>query len=75
MATFLAIYLMAVLQPSRYSIFHGRDTPIQLGLLWWSYLCQYLNTEISTQGNRGFTTETLSISYTIHLYIKLVVIL
>jgi len=27
-ATFLAIYLTAVLQPSRYSIFHGRDTPI-----------------------------------------------
>jgi len=23
---------MAVLQPSGYSVFHGRDTPIQLGL-------------------------------------------
>ena len=31
-ATFLATYLMAVLQPSGYSIFHGRDTPIQLSL-------------------------------------------
>ena len=30
--TFLATRLMAVLQPSRYSIFHGGDTPIQLGL-------------------------------------------
>ena len=31
-ATFLATRLMAVLQPSGYSIFHGGDTPIQLGL-------------------------------------------
>ena len=29
---FLATRLMAVLQPSGYSIFHGGDTPIQLGL-------------------------------------------
>jgi len=27
-ATFLVTRLMAVLQPSRYSIFHGGDTPI-----------------------------------------------
>jgi len=27
-ATFLAIHLIAVLQPSRYSIFHSGDTPI-----------------------------------------------
>ena len=32
-ATFLIIHLRAVLQPSRYSVFHGRDTPIQLSLL------------------------------------------
>ena len=32
-AIFLATHLMAVLQPSRYSVFHGGDTPIQLGLL------------------------------------------
>jgi len=31
-ATFLATCLMAVLQPSRYSIFHSGDTPIQLSL-------------------------------------------
>jgi len=31
-ATFLTTCLIAVLQPFRYSIFHGRDTPIQLGL-------------------------------------------
>ena len=31
-ATFLATCLMAVLQPSGYSVFHDRDTPIQLGL-------------------------------------------
>ena len=31
-ATFLATRLMAVLQPSRYSVFHGRDIPIQLSL-------------------------------------------
>ena len=32
-ATFLTTYLIVVLQLSRYSIFHGRDTSIQLGLL------------------------------------------
>ena len=31
-AIFLATCFLAVLQPSRYSVFHGRDTPIQLGL-------------------------------------------
>ena len=31
-ATFLATCLIAVLQPFGYSIFHGGDTPIQLGL-------------------------------------------
>ena len=31
-ATFLATHLMTVLQPSRYSVFHGGDTPIQLSL-------------------------------------------
>ena len=31
-AIFLATHLMMVLQPSRYSVFHSRDTPIQLGL-------------------------------------------
>jgi len=31
-AIFLVTCLMAVLQPSGYSIFHSRDTPIQLGL-------------------------------------------
>ena len=29
---FLATRLMVVLQPSEYSVFHGRNTPIQLGL-------------------------------------------
>ena len=32
-ATFLTTCLIAVLQPSRYSVFHSRDTPIQLSLL------------------------------------------
>ena len=31
-ATFLTTHLMAVLQPSGYSVFHDGDTPIQLGL-------------------------------------------
>ena len=31
-AIFLATRLMAVLQPSGYSVFHSGDTPIQLGL-------------------------------------------
>ena len=74
-ATFLTTCLMVVLQPSRYYIFHGRDTPILLGLPWRSYSYQCLNTETSTWGNRGFTTETPSISYTISLYIRLVVTL
>ena len=55
--------------------FHSRNTPIQLSLLWQSYLCQCLNTETFTQGNKGFTTETPSISYNICLYIRLVVTL
>jgi len=50
--TFLATCLMAVLQLSRYSIFHSEDTPIQLSLPWWSYPCQCLNTEISARGNK-----------------------
>ena len=31
-ATFLTTRLMVVLQPSRYSVFHDGDTPIQLSL-------------------------------------------
>jgi len=31
-ATLLATHLMAVLQPSGYSVFHGGGTPIQLSL-------------------------------------------
>ena len=31
-AIFLTTYVMAVLQPSGYSVFHSRDTPIQLSL-------------------------------------------
>ena len=31
-ATYLATHLIAVLQPSGYSVFHGRDTLIQFGL-------------------------------------------
>jgi len=72
-ATFLITCLTVVLQPSEYSIFHGRDTPIQLGLPWQSYLCQCLNTKTSAWVNSGFTTETLSTSYNICLYIRLVV--
>ena len=61
--TFLATCLMVVLHPSRYSVFHNGDTPIQLSLLWWSYSYQCLN------------TETPSISYIFCLYIRLVVTL
>ena len=74
-ATFLATCLRAVLQPSEYSIFHGGDTPTQLSLPWRSCSCQCLNTETSARGNRGFTTETPSISYIISWYIRLVVTL
>ena len=69
-ATFLATCLMVVLQLSGYSVFHGGDTPIQLGLSWQSYFCQCLNTETSTWSNRSFTTEILSISYTIRFVYK-----
>jgi len=74
-AIFLATHLTAVLQPSRYSVFHGGNTPIRLSLPWWSYSSQCLNTETSAQSNRGYTTETLSISYSKYLYIRLVVTL
>ena len=74
-ATFLTTRLMVVLQSSGYSIFHSGNTPIQSGLPWQSYSCQCLNTETSTWGNRSFTTETPSISYTITLYKRLVVTL
>ena len=36
-ATFFTTYLTAVMQPSRYSIFHDGDTSIRLGLPWQSY--------------------------------------
>jgi len=63
------------MQLSRYSIFHDGDTPIRLSLPWQSHSCQCLNTETSTCGNRGYTTETLSISYSRNLYIRLVITL
>jgi len=56
-------------------------------LLWWeysysawssiaeSYFYQYLTTETSTWSDRGYTTETPSISYNSYLYIRLVVTL
>jgi len=72
-ATFLATYLIAVLQLSRYSVFHSRNTPIQLGLPWQSCSCQCLNTETSTQDNRGYTTDTPSISYSRNSYISLII--
>ena len=74
-ATFLTTHLTVVLQPSRYSIFHSRDTFIWLGLPWWSYSYQCLNTETFAHGNRGYITETLSISYSKSSYIRLVVTL
>ena len=74
-ATFLTTCLIVVLQSSEYSVFYGRDTPIQLSLPWQSCSCQCLNTEISAWSNRSFTTKTPSISYNIYLYIRLVVIL
>ena len=63
-------HLMAVMQLSRYSIFHDGDTFIQLSLL-----CQCLNTKTFAWGNKSYTTETLSISYSRNSYIELVVIL
>jgi len=68
----LTISLMVVMESSRYSIFHDGDTPIWLGLPWQNHFCQCLNTETSAQGNRGYITETLNISYSMNLYIRLV---
>ena len=39
------------------------------------YSYQYLNIETSAQGNRSYTTETLSIFYKNFLYIRLVITL
>ena len=39
----------------------------------YSYQC--LNTEIFTWGNKSYTTETLSIFYSMYLYIRLVITL
>ena len=39
MATFLVTRLVVVMQPLEYSIFHDRDTPIQLSLPWQSHPC------------------------------------
>jgi len=65
---------------------HGGDAIVQIFCLPWqryshltqpsmveSYSCQCLNTETSTQGNRGYTTEIPSISYSRYWYIRLVV--
>ena len=40
-----------------------------------SYSCQCWDTKTSAWSNKSYTTETLSISYSIYLYIRLVVIL
>ena len=63
-ATFLATRLMAVLQPSGYSVFHDGVTPVSVSTLK------------PLLGAIGVvTTETPSISYIITLYIRLVVTL
>ena len=67
---------------------HSSGTTIQILCLLWheysystqfpiakSYSCQCLTIETSTQGNKSYTTETPSISYSSFLYIRLVVIL
>ena len=40
---------------------------------FYSYQC--LTTETFTQGDKGYTIETLNISYNFYLYIRLVIIL
>ena len=56
--------LVVMVHPSGYSVFHDRNTSIQLGFPWQS------QTIVSV-----FTTETPNIFYIISLYIKLVVTL
>ena len=63
-ATFLATCLMAVLQPSGYSVFHDGVNPVSVSTL---------KLPLGVIG--VFTTETPSISYIISLYIRLVVTL
>ena len=63
-ATFLATRLMAVLQPSMYSVFHDGANPVSVSTL-----------KLPLGVIEVFTTETPSISYIISLYIRLVVTL
>ena len=63
-ATFLATCLMAVLQPSGYSVIYDRVNPVSVSTL-----------KLPLRVIGVVTTETPSISYTFHLYIRLVVTL
>ena len=65
--------LVAVVYSSWYSVFHDRDTSNWLSLSWQSYSCQCLNTKTSAQGNKSYTTKTLSIFYSRNSHIRLVV--
>ena len=71
-----------------HNIPHGSDAIVWVFCLPWqrysymtlpwkaeSYSCQCLNTKTSAWGNRGYTTETLSIFYSRYWYIRLVVTL
>ena len=63
-ATFLATHLMAVLQPSRYSVFYDRVNPVSVSTL-----------KLPLRVIGVLPLKTPSISYTISLYIRLVVTL
>ena len=62
--TFLTTRLMAVLQPSGYSVFHDGVNPVSVSTL-----------KLPLRVIGVVTTETPSISYTFYLYIRLVVTL
>jgi len=66
---------MIVMQQSGYLVFYDSDTSIELGLLWQSSSILLLSVSYHWNLHLEWDTETLSISYTSDMYIKLVVTL
>ena len=59
------------MQQSKYSVFHNKILLFNLvfhSRVLLSYSCQCLTTETFAQDDRGYTTETLSISYIFYSY-------
>ena len=72
---FLQYIPAAMMHQSEYPVFHDGNTPIKLSLLWQSSPILLLSISYYWNLYLGQYTETLSISYTSNMYIRLVVIL